>query len=110
MSSKLRFRARGTALVQNFERLEAGIKSFVGRKFEEVQTDDGPRMAFKPTDEADEVQYCAEYVKACKAGDLWPADEATANACGVSFDPMFGASKPEPKAAESKPSKSDKSA
>ena len=33
----------------------------------------------------------AEYVKACKDGDLYAADEATAKACGVSFDPTFGA-------------------
>ena len=84
---KLRFRARGEALVQNHERLEAGIKSFVGRKFVQV---DGEQWGFTPTDADDEVAYRAEYVKACKDGDLYPADEATAKACGVSFDPDFG--------------------
>lgn len=87
---KLRFQARGTALVQNHERLEAGIKSFVGRKFKEVEPG---QHAFVPTGEAEEVAYRAEYVKACKDGDLYPADEGTAAACGVEFDPTFGASR-----------------
>jgi hypothetical protein len=84
---KLRFRARGTALVQNHERLEAGIKSFIGRKFVQL---DAEQWGFDPTGKDEEVAYRAEYVKACKDGDLYPADEATARACGVSFDPTFG--------------------
>lgn len=84
---KLRFRARGQALVQNFERLDAGIKSFVGRKFVQPEPD---VFGFEPTNADEEVAYRAEYVKACKDGDLYPADEATAKACGVSFDPSFG--------------------
>jgi hypothetical protein len=84
---KLRFRARGSALVQNFERLEAGIKSFVGRKYVEVNPGE---WGFKPTDQAEEVPYRAEYAKACKDGCLYAADAETAAACGVSFDPSFG--------------------
>jgi hypothetical protein len=95
--SKLRFRARGEALVQNFERLEAGIKSFVGRKY--VEAEPG-RWGFAPTDAADEVAFRAEYVKACKDADLWPADAETAAACGVPFDPSFGAKVPEKSAAK----------
>jgi hypothetical protein len=87
MSKKLRFRARGTALVQNHERLEAGIKSFIGRKFVQL---DAEQWGFDPTGTHEEVAYRAEYVKACQDGDLYPADEATARACGVSFDPHFG--------------------
>jgi len=83
----LRFRARGTALVTDFERLDAGIKAFVGRKFLEVE--EGKR-GFVPTGNDQEVPYRAEYVKACKDGDLWPADAFTAVVCGVSFDPKFG--------------------
>lgn len=86
---KLRFRARGDALVQNFERLDAGIKSFVGRKYLEVEPG---QWGFKPTDEAEEVAYGAEYVRACQEGSLWAADEETAKACGVKFDSNFGAS------------------
>jgi hypothetical protein len=87
---KLRFRARGNALVQNFARMEAGIKSFVGRKYQEVEPG---QWGFVPTGETEEVAYAAEYVKACKDGDLFAADEATAAACGVSFDPSFGVPK-----------------
>lgn len=88
MSMKLRFRARGTSLVQNFERLEAGIKSFVGRRYQEVE----PGLwGFVPTGDSEEVSFMHEYVSACKEECLWPADEATAAACGVKFDPNFGA-------------------
>jgi hypothetical protein len=105
-SSKLRFRARGSALVQNHERLEAGIKSFIGRKFEEVQAAQNGEPAvfgFVPIGKDEEVAFNYEYVKACRDGDLWPADEATATACGVAFDSSFGAPK-----AEAKSSKADK--
>lgn len=95
---KLRFRARGESLVQNFERLEAGIKSFVGRRFLEVEPG---VFGFVPTGEIEEVKYGAEYVKACKDGDLWAADQETAAACGVSFDPLFGV----PKVADKKADK-----
>lgn len=94
---KLRFRARGDALVQNYERLEAGIKSFIGRKFVQV---DEEQWGFSPTGEDDEVAYRAEYVKACKDGDLWPADAATAAACGVAFDSNFGKPVEKPSKAE----------
>lgn len=87
MLSKLRFRARGSALVQDFERLEAGVKCFVGRKFKEAEAG---RFGFAPTGEDYEVPYRAEYVRACAEGDLWPADKATADACGVDFDSSFG--------------------
>jgi hypothetical protein len=83
----LRFRARGTALVTNFAHLEGGKKSFVGRKFVEVEPGN---WGFAPTGEDHELPYAAEYVKACADGDLWPADQATADACGVKFDSTFG--------------------
>lgn len=88
MSKRLRFRARGEALVQNYEKLDANIKAFIGRKFAQVED----RWAFVPTDADEEVPARAEYMKACKDGDLWPADAATAAACGVRFDPNFGVS------------------
>ena len=79
---KLRFFAQGTALVQNFARLEANIKSFVGRKYEEVE----PGVwGFSPTGEAETVDYRWEYVKAARDGELLPADAETAKLCGVPF-------------------------
>jgi hypothetical protein len=80
---KLRFRASGTALVQNHERLDAGVKSFVGRKWQEIEPG---HFGFVPTGEAEEVPARAEYAKACRDGDLLPADEATAKYCGVAFE------------------------
>lgn len=77
---KLRFKASGEAMVQNLDRLEAGIKSFIGRKFVEVSSG---QFGFVPTGSFEEVPYRAEYVKACKDGDLLPADEETALACGM---------------------------
>lgn len=76
--SKLRFYAQGTALVQNFEALDANITRFVGRKY------DG-HLGFDKTGEVDEVPNRAEYRWACEEGELAPADAETAKACGVSF-------------------------
>lgn len=96
MVNKLRFHARGSALVQNFEHLEAGKKSFLGRRYTQLAApdtndpEDFGTWGFAPTGSVAEVPYRAEYVKACKDGDLWPADEETAKACGVAFDPHFG--------------------
>lgn len=81
---KLRFRARGNALVQNHAKLEAGVKAFIGWKYTEVEPG---RWGFVSTEEVEEVEYRAEYAKACKDGDLLPADEATAKVCGVAFAP-----------------------
>lgn len=105
MSSKtLRFRARGTALCQHFERLEAGVRAFVGRKFVTLDAahplreaaglspDEPTRFGWRSTGEDEEVPYNPEYIRACKEGALWPADEETAKACGVEFDPSFGES------------------
>lgn len=83
----LRVRARGTGLVQNYERLEASVNAvnqFIGRKFEERKDRPG-EYAFVPTDKIEEVPYRAEYILALKSGDLEPADEATAKAAGLPF-------------------------
>jgi hypothetical protein len=86
-NKKLRFHASGTALVQDFERLEIGVKAFLGRKYEEVK----PGVwGFVPTGMVAEVPYRAEYAKACKDGDLIAADEETAKLCGVPFESNFG--------------------
>lgn len=104
-SKKLRFRARGSALVQDFERLEAGVKRFVGRKYVEVE----PGVwGFQPTGKDEEVPLRAEYMKACREGDLWPADAATAARCGVPFDPNFGAAAAPSKPAEKPAAKAEK--
>jgi hypothetical protein len=96
----LRFYARGEAMVQDYDALlEQGIQRYVGRRndptlgiaFKDKATGQEMRMpAWVPMEEADEVPYRAEYVRECKAGCLWPADEETAKACGVDFDASRG--------------------
>jgi hypothetical protein len=99
--NKLRVLARGLAMVPDLERLEAGVRRFVGRKID-------PTLGYASRDEngnvvmsggwppshqpgsPDEVPVRAEYVAHVKDNDLWPADEATAAACGVKFEPRFG--------------------
>jgi hypothetical protein len=86
---KLRFYARGTALVSDFDALDRPVplRRFIGRRYTEITPD---RWGFAPSGEADEVSARPEVIKAAIDGELWPADEATAKACGVKFDPKFG--------------------
>lgn len=104
---KLRFYARGTAQVTDVHAQERGLRRCVGRRWQEVEKG---RWAWCPSDKVDEVEYHHDLVKACKDGDLWPADEATAKACGVGFDPNFGSESTETikdfKAAKADPLKS----
>lgn len=95
MPQKLSFRARGTDMVQDLEAMEAGIRRYVGRR---AVNKDGAQagsvadlVGWVPTDAAQEVPFRHEYVRAARDGGLWCADEATAKACGVEFDPSFGA-------------------
>jgi len=100
MPQKLSFRARGTDMVQDLEAMEAGIRRYIGRK---AVNKDGAQagsvadlVGWVSTDAAQEVPYRHEYVRAARDGGLWCADKATADACGVEFDPSFGAA-PKPK-------------
>jgi hypothetical protein len=88
---KLRFYARGTAHVSDFDALERPVplRRFIGRKLQEAPGAPG-RFAFVATGKPDEVSARPEVIKAARDGELWPADEATAQACGVAFDPKFG--------------------
>lgn len=83
---KLRFYARGTAQVTDVAAQERGIRRCVGRRWQEVVPG---RWAWVPTGEPQAVEYHPDYVKAVREGDLWPADEETAKACRVPFDPKF---------------------
>lgn len=87
MTQKLSFRASGTALVQDFDAMEHGIRRYIGRvaidKDGKPTHDPGSVAGWKVKDEPQEVPYRAEYVKAAKDGDLVPADDATAAACGL---------------------------
>lgn len=81
---KLRFLAQGTAMVPDIDAQRSGVRRFVGRKL--AIHESGVAM-FVPTDEPCEVEYHAEYIQSAKDGELAPADEATAKACGVDLKP-----------------------
>ena len=86
MDKTLRFYARGTALVPDFAAMDRALplRRFIGRKYKEVKLG---QWGFEPKAEAEEVStHFNEYVKACQAGDLTPADKETANYCGVEFE------------------------
>lgn len=91
----LRVLAAGEALVQDFAAMRSGIRRFIGRKIdpnqgEEFVDEEDPTIkrrqaVFVPTDAPELVQDCPEYRKALMAGDLLPADEATAKAVGLAW-------------------------
>jgi len=90
MKQRLRFYARGTALVADVHAQEHPthpVRRFVGRRLQEVMPG---RFGWCPTETPQELDYHHDLVRACKDGDLWPADEETAKACGVAFDATFG--------------------
>ena len=99
--AKLRVLARGVAMVPHIESYEAGARRFVGRKhdatlgaaFRDDQGVERRQGGWPPSHspaEPHEVADRAEYRQHVREGDLWPADKATADACGVKFDPTFG--------------------
>jgi hypothetical protein len=94
MAVRLRFYARGTAQVADPHAQERPnpVRRCVGRRWQEVITG---RWSWVPTEKPQEVDYHPDLVKAARDGDLWPADEETAKACGCPFDPTFGGERPE---------------
>lgn len=86
MDNRLRFYARGSALVTDPHAQERGIRRFIGRRWQEVLPG---RWAWCPTGEAQAIEAHPDLVKAARDGDLWPADEATAKACGLPFSTAF---------------------
>lgn len=89
---KLRFYARGTAQVTDPHAQERGLRRCIGRRWQEVEKG---RWAWVPTEKPQECDYHHDLAKACRDGDLWPADEETAAALGVGFDPSFGGERTE---------------
>lgn len=97
-------RARGLAMCPDFEAQEARIRRFIGRKHDPKA---GKAGGWPSTGKAQEVPNSAEYVMAVQRGELWAADKATADLCGVVFDPTFGGEPVETAPAE-KPAKAAK--
>ncbi len=89
MQGMLRFFARGTACMPDPHGAEMTPqrRRCVGRAYVEVK--EGV-FAWAPTGKPEELPFHHDLVKACRDGDLWAADQATADACGVKFDPDFG--------------------
>lgn len=95
---KLRLLARGSAMFPDLKAMEAGARRFIGRRNDPSLGNAG---GWVPHVDAVEVDtHFAEYQKAVRDGDLWPADEETARACNVEFDPKFGGEYDELAAAE----------
>lgn len=106
----LRVRARGTAKCIDRQAIEASPSRncFIGWKLIVVERrGDDPkrpgfsldRVAHEKIDQDITVPYDSHYIRDIVDGDLWPADEATAEACAdlalakgivVQFDPEFG--------------------
>ena len=96
----LRVRARGDALVQDYQAMNNNHRRYIGRKMIAYTGMDHAGelregAAFPPADEPTvEVPKMHEYVRHVQHGDLWAADKDTAEYCGVPFDPYFGEGAP----------------
>ena len=75
----LRVKPVGTAMVQDFEALDGGVKRFIGRRL------DVAAGGFVPVDVVQEIPFRAEYMQAVRDGDLECADAESAALCGVRF-------------------------
>ena len=93
---KLRVRAVGDVMVQDYFAMRQGVRRFVGRRLDTKQGDtwvdpetqlQHRQAVFVPMGEPEEVPDCPEYRKALKYGDLEPADAETAKAVGLEFKP-----------------------
>ena len=87
MKKILRVKAVEGALVQDYNALKAGIKRFIGWKFNPAlgdgeETKGGWELV---KDKVCEVPNMAEYRQEIKLGNLLPADAQTANLCGLRF-------------------------
>jgi len=76
---KLKLFASADKMINDHDALEAGVCRYIGRKW------DATLKGFPATDKPSEVKPLPEYVLAVKIGDLLPADEKTAEYCGVPF-------------------------
>ena len=85
---KLRFYAskEKTSLQPHYAAFEAGVKRFIGWTFDPKAGEAG---GWQRKEEADEVEasplHLHDYIKAVENGEIVPADQETANKCGVPF-------------------------
>ncbi len=98
--AKLRVLPKGTAMVSDYEAQDGGVKRFIGwrrdanlgHELVNPTTKERSREgAYVKSSEVVTVPMRGEYVlHLTRDCDLWPADEATARACGAKWDPTFG--------------------
>jgi hypothetical protein len=84
--STLRVYARGTDMV--FHHLSPRHE-YVGRTFDASLASDKALGGWRPRTTPSEIPAHPDFIKALRDGSLWAADEATAKAAGVAFDPTF---------------------
>jgi hypothetical protein len=92
---KARVLARGSAAVPDFDAMdrEPALRRSIGRRYEQLPSGD---YGYVPTGAVELVGKRTEIARAIADGDLWPADQATADwaesltRAGVVFDPTFG--------------------
>lgn len=75
----LMVRPNESAMVPNFELVRSNMRRFIGWRF------DASQSGFIRDPEPVQVPYRKEYLDALKAGDLIPADEATARIAGINL-------------------------
>lgn len=110
---RLRVLPRGTGMVQNYETMGV-VRQYHGWSHDSTLGEHEPILddkTGKPTgktrpqggfvkleaslpEHVIELPWTTEYVRALRDGSLWPADQATAQAVGVPFDPEFGGEHP----------------
>jgi len=119
MKKVLRLKARGAAMQPHFEAHGAGQRRYVGRSFDpslghayldenknRLLTGGWPALAegesfeFDSVTQPDANEHFYLYVAAVKDGSLWPADDETAQLCGVKWDPTFSGEFDAPKEIE----------
>lgn len=90
---KARVRARGKALCPDFAAMDRGVRRMIGRNYQEVSPG---QWGWVPSGEDDLVEKSREVAYALADGDLWAADEETAQWASsisrksVDFDKSFG--------------------
>lgn len=89
---KLSFFARGTARVPDPHAADMGRPPAPNRRYinlDYVEVSPG-KFATKERPEPQVIDFHHDLVRACRDGALWAADQPTADACSVKFDPSFG--------------------
>lgn len=83
----LRVKAKGAALVPVYASVGSTPRRYLGRVYDASL---GAAGGWPSSGVVEVRDHFAEYRAHVRDGDLWAADEESAEACGVVFDPTFG--------------------